>query len=118
MIKNSWNQIELVCGAHGDDHSNIMQLKQGPHSLFYSCPQYRSIYGKDHSARSCNNRLTLVDYEKMLDFLMEKSESEDGLVEVDLTGFEWRKNGVSYKVLEYKDGKFRVLMRNDKAMAK
>lgn len=118
MVINSWNQITLVCGAHGDDYSNVMQLKQGPHSLFYSCPKYKSIYGKDHEGRSCNNRLTLVDYENMLNFLMEHSEEADGLVDVNLTGFEWRKNGVSYKVLEHKYDKFKILMRNDKAMAK
>ena len=36
MIKNSWKTITLICGAHGDDYSHEMQLKQGPHSLFYT----------------------------------------------------------------------------------
>ncbi len=118
MIKNSWKTITLICGAHGDDYSHEMQLKQGPHSLFYSCPEYRSIYGQDHSKKSCNNRLTLDDYEKLLNYLMENSESEDGLVEVDLTGAHWNRNGVLYQVLEHKNGTFKVAVRNDKAMAK
>lgn len=118
MIKNSWKRVTLICGAHGEDHTHEMQLKQGPHSLFYSCPLYRSIYGKDHKEKSCNNRLTLDDYEKMLNFLMEASEEGDGLFEVDLTGYEWKRNGVCFKVLEQKKDHYIVLMRNDKAMAK
>ena len=118
MIRNSWNNIELICGAHGADYTNQMHLQEGPHSLFYACPQYKSIYGTHHEGRSCNNRLTLADYEKLLSFLSDAAEGCDGLVETDITGLEWKHNGVFYKVLEHKEGKYKVLMRNDKAMAK
>ena len=63
MLQKSWNAVTLICGNHKKDHSHPMKLQQGPHSLFFSCPEYKSIYGDDHEGRSCNNRLTLVDYE-------------------------------------------------------
>lgn len=115
MIRNSWNNVKLICGAHGEDHTHEMTLKQGPHSLFYSCPEYKSIFGDKHG-KSCNNRLTLVDFEKMLNHLVEESEEADGLVDVDLTGYTWSKNGVTYTVLKHDGDKFEVLMKNDKAM--
>lgn len=71
MIKtDSWNTVTLLCGNHGEDFSHKMQLKEGPHSLFYSCPEYKSIYGTNHEGRSCNNRLTLVDFERCSIILM------------------------------------------------
>lgn len=118
MIKtDSWNTITLLCGNHSDDYSHEMQLKEGPHSLFYSCPEYKSIYGKEHEGRSCNNRLTLVDFERMLNFLNKKSFAPFGQ-EVNLTGYRWTEKGVTYKVLEHKGGKYKVLMLNKKAISK
>lgn len=117
MIKNQWSMTKLFCGNHGSDHSNEMQLKQGPHSLFYSCPCYKSIYGKDHEGRSCNNRLTLVDFEDMLHTITEKA-YEHAPEETDLTGYKWQKKGVTYEILEQKDGAFSVLMLNKKAISK
>lgn len=95
-----------------------MQLKQGPHSLFYSCPEYRSIFGENHKGRSCNNRLTLVDFENMLNYLMDLANGEDGMFETNISGHKWDKNGVHYEVLEHVNGKFTVLMLNHKAISK
>nr|WP_303181781.1 hypothetical protein [Lachnoclostridium phocaeense] len=117
MLVNSWKNVTLICGNHGNDHTHDMQLKEGPHSLFYACPEYKSIFGTDHSGKSCNNRLTLVDFEKMLGFLEEKGLG-DGFCETDLTGFHWKKNGVEYTVLEHKNGHFTVKMLNRKAINK
>ena len=116
MLLNSWQCITLICGNHGDDHTNEMHLKKGPHSLFYSCPKYHSIYSKEEQAGiSCNNRLTLVDYERLLDYLTEKARGEFGS-EVDLTGLRWKDKGVEYHVLEHRNGKFTVKMLNVKAI--
>lgn len=116
MQLNSWNCITLICGNHGEDYSNIMELKQGPHSLFYSCPKYHSIYStKEQTEKSCNNRLTLVDYEQMLDLLTEKAKGNFG-ESVNLTGYTWTKKGVKYKVIEHKEGHFKVAMLNIKAI--
>lgn len=118
MIKtDSWNTVTLLCGNHGEDFSHKMQLKEGPHSLFYSCPEYKSIYGTNHEGRSCNNRLTLVDFERMLNHLNEKSYAPFGQ-EVNLTEYTWTEKGVTYKVLEHKGGRYKVLMLNKKAVSK
>ena len=116
MILDSWNNVTLICGNHMSDYTNIMEIKEGPHSLFYSCPKYTSIHAKVQDGKSCNNRLTLVDFEEMLCFLMEKA--HENVEETNLKGLRWNKKGVEYEVMEHKDGKFKVIMKNLKAMRK
>ena len=74
--------------------------------------------GDDHEGRSCNNRLTLVDYEKLLDYLTERTYAGDGLQETNLTGLKFTLKGVDYEVLEHTKDKYRVLMLNRKAISK
>ena len=121
MVKNSWNNVTLVCGNHGSDHTNIMAIKEylgnSLDSAFYSCPEYRSIYAKEQDGkRSCNNRLSVGDFEKMLMHLYEMSLDENGPEDVNLTGYKWKtRNGISYEVLEHTvDGKFTVKVLNHK----
>ena len=38
MLQKSWNAVTLICGNHKGDQSHPMKLQQGPHSLFFSCP--------------------------------------------------------------------------------
>ena len=120
MYLNSWNDLTIVCGNHGDDHSNRMQIKEYLSSrmdtAFYSCPQYKSIFGKEHSGRSCNNRMTIADFERLLNHLM--GLSDGGTEEVNLVGLKWKERGIEYEVLEQKDGKFTVSMLNRKAISK
>lgn len=116
MMKNSWSTVRLVCGNHGDDHSHVMVLKQGPHSLFYACPEYKSIFGDDHEGRSCNNRLTLVDYERMLGVL-EKERLGNGIEDTGLVGFRYSSRGVDYKVTEEENGCVTVVMLNRRAVS-
>lgn len=111
MKLNSWNNIMLFCGNHGEDHSIQMQLVQGPHSLFYACPCYRD----KRPGKACNNRLNLIDYDKMLSFLNEKSEG-NGFEDVNLTGYRFKMKGISFEVLEHDGEKFKVLMLNRKAI--
>lgn len=87
-------------------------------SKYVGCPEYKSIYGDDHEGRSCNNRLTLVDYEKLLDYLTERTYAGDGLQETNLTGLKFTLKGVDYEVLEHTKDKYRVLMLNRKAISK
>lgn len=117
ITTNSWQNFTLVCGNHPDDHSNEMTLKKGPHSLFYSCPKYLSIY-KHIPGRSCNNRINLVDYERMLNHLNAMAASGNGIEDVCLKGYRFKDHGIEYEVLEHKDGKFRVSMLNKKAIAR
>lgn len=72
MIKNLWKHITLTCG-NGHTEEVVMDLKQGPLSLFYACPKYYPENRKEKE-RACANRLNLVDFEKMLDHMTEKIE--------------------------------------------
>ena len=117
MLQNSWNTIRLICGNHGDDHETEMIIHEGPHSLFFSCPKYVSIYLHD-PARSCNNRLTLVDYEKMLEKINSLAYTEDSPYPRDIKGYSWKHNGAEFRVIGQKDGIFTVSVLNRKAMAK
>lgn len=129
-------KYDIIFGKEGEDDSFLLYktLKYNPwfmlqeknpegylsmvlHSLFYSCPEYKSIYGTNHEGRSCNNRLTLVDFERMLNHLNEKSYAPFGQ-EVNLTDYTWTEKGVTYKVLEHKGGRYKVLMLNKKAVSK
>lgn len=116
MLLNSWKCITLICGNHQDDTGNIMELKKGPHSLFYACPKYQSIYDQNRTEeKSCNNRLTLVDYEALLEHLTEKAKGDFGMV-IDLTGYRWKHKGVKYRVLKHENGHFTVSMLNVRAI--
>lgn len=118
MILGSWGTIKLICGNHGEDISNEMQVHEGSEgmSAFYNCPQYKSIYGKDHSTKSCNNRLSITEYTKMLDFLMNRLMDDSG-VENDLTGLQWKMQGTQYKVIEHEGDNIIVSVLNKKAIS-
>ena len=114
---NSWQNIKLICGNHKDDYSHEMELIQGPHSLFYKCPCYKSIYGNDHSGRSCNNRLDLVKYEKLLDRVDNETQSNP-IETMNIQGLKWKQDGVEFEVLEQRGEKFKIKMINKRGMAR
>lgn len=115
MVKNMWKQIVLVCGCHEEEV--IMNIIQGPSSLFYACPKYYPE-NRENGERACANRINLVDYEKMVDYLSDKI--EESLLEgnkEDLTNLNWVYKGViEFKVLEHKNGMIKVRMKNKKAL--
>lgn len=112
--KNSWGNIRLLCACHDKDQPE-MTISQGPHSMFYSCPKYHDPNGK-----SCNNRLTFIDYEALLKHITEIGSGDDGLVEHTITSHTWRNKGVEYKVgtKNLKTGRIDVSVKNIKAMAR
>ena len=120
MVLNSWKNVTMICGNHGNDCTHEMQIKEslntGHDTAFFVCPEYKSIYGDNHEGKSCNNRLTVKDYMGMLEKLEDMA--FDGAEEADLTGYKWKKAGVEYEVLDHTDGHFTVKMRNRKAIAK
>lgn len=109
-----------------DDSGNITnyrkRVKQADGSWVWQDvnPDIPDNYEKvdDHEGRSCNNRLTLVDYERLLDYLTERTYAGDGLQETNLTGLKFTLKGVDYEVLEHTKDKYRVLMLNRKAISK
>ena len=114
MVNGEWSKIKLVCGNHDDDMSHEMVLQQGREgmSVFYTCPCYHS---PEKNGRKCNNRLNIVDYEKMMNLLYEESISDDG-DSINLRGKTWSKKGIDYHVIEHDGTSFTVTVKNKKAM--
>lgn len=116
MVTDSWKNVTLICDNHKGDLSHDMELHQGREgmSVFYSCPCFSK---PEANGRKCNNRLNIVDYEGMLEKMMNEFISDDG-GETNLEGFKWSKKGVDFKVISHKDNKFGVAVKNRKAIGK
>lgn len=119
MIPKSWNTLTLICGNHGDDYSHQMEIFEWSDSkrdaVFYRCPQYQARYGTV-SGPFCNNRLTIEDYMNLLTYLQDQA--LEGFEETNLTGLQWTKKGIHYKVLNDNNGKYTVAVVNQKAISK
>ena len=117
-ISNSWKNTTLVCGCHGDDKSNVMELHAGPTSVFYSCPKYDKE-NREEGECQCFNRLDVPEYEKMLSHIAKQvMESDQGGVMFNIQHYKWQKNFVEYEVLDVKDKKMTISVNNKKAGAR
>jgi len=115
FITGSWENVHLYCGAHQDELVE-MQLKEGPHSLFYACPKYYPDNRKE-GEHACYNRLNLVDCEKMLSTIADMIIEADSKGEiVDLTNYSWTKKGITYKILHYSPSRLDVSVFNKPSM--
>lgn len=115
MIKGLWDKIKLVCGNHPDSDNMVMEIRKGAFSPFYACPKYtQNIYnGGDY----CLNRITLVDYEKMISHI---AEEVNDMIENDevpnLQNLKWTRNGVEFKILVYTNNEIVVSVLNKTAL--
>lgn len=131
-----YDKIIIVCGNHGNDYSNVMTIKEylGPgtgvkmkkaartkDTVFYNCPQYKSIYGSRRGV-SCHNVLEVSDYLKILDEVMEHAYNDSE--EVDIIGLDsskldkWKKKGLRFKVIgKSEDERYIVSILNKPALA-
>ncbi len=114
MIKNFWKKIILVCGCHEEEIP--MQIIDGPSSLFYACPKYYP-QNREHGEKACANRINLIDYEKMVDYLSERYEETllSGGKE-NLKNVSWTYKSISFKVIEHTEEYIKVKMVNKKAL--
>ncbi len=124
MIQNIWNKITIYCGCHEQDHSIKMlphapsdaTMVNGETSMFYSCPKYYPE-NRAQTERACFNRLSIADYEKMVNHICEKLESGDQFSLVNLTGYTWKsKNGILFHVLKHDIDHIDVLVVNKRAL--
>ena len=116
-IEGSWKNIVPVCGNHGGERIPMV-INNGPHSLFYSCPKYHPE-NREKGERACNNRINLIEYEKMVSHVMEIiAEEACKNNDIDLTNYKWTSKGIHYKVLEHKDGELVIEVLNARAMRK
>ncbi len=115
MIKNLWKKIVLVCGnCHNE--KIVMQLIQGPSSLFYACPKYHQ-QNRTKGELACPNRINLMDYEKMIDYF--SARMEEALImgyKENLTNVTWQyKKTITFKVLSHTEEELKISMYNKKA---
>lgn len=115
FITGLWENVHLFCGAH-DGELVEMELKEGPHSLFYACPRYYPQNRKE-GEHACYNRLNLVDCEKMLSDLADIIIKADERGErFNPTNYSWAKKGITYKILQYDGSRIDVSVFNKPSM--
>ena len=112
LIKNLWACTSVYCGNPKHDHFVPMELKMGPRSVFYACPEYAKRYT---GGCGCPNRISPEDFEKILDIISKKiTASEINNEQIDLTNFQFTYKQIACRVLEHYDGKLSLLLLNKK----
>ena len=116
MVLNTWNDVKLICGNHGEDCTCEMTLREGAtgKSPFYVCPRYVSIFS-GMGGKSCSNNLSIKDYEKMLEKIMDDKYGEFGN-ELSAKGMRFTIKNIDFRVLEDNKEGIKVLVLNRKAI--
>jgi len=119
MIKGFWQATTLVCGNHADgDKEIVMALQQGSLSVFYACPMYHAENRAEDDCM-CANRISLKEFEGMLNHLFTVLErADENSTVLNLTNYTWKKRGIEFKVLEYTPQNVKVSVLNIKEAAK
>lgn len=116
MIKNLWSSIRIVCGNH-DGKEIPLEPKMGQ-SLFYSCPKYYD-FNRTENERACGNRISGVDYERMVMHLSSKIEEASlKLDKVWLQGYTFKIKDIEFKVIKHTDKELIVSVLNKKALGR
>lgn len=114
MIQNIWQKIELYCGVHSEPIK--MEIQEGPHSLFYACPKYYPE-NRDIGERACANRINLVDYEAMINYisklLIDADVNNEKLV---LANYKWTMKSIQFEIFEHEGEMIKIKMINKKAL--
>ena len=116
IIKGFWETTMLVCGNHPDEEVE-MAIRSGPTSLFYACPKYDADKRKQGET-PCFNRISLKEFEGMLDDLFELLTDDDSASTVlNLKNHTWTRKGIEYKVLQHTDKQIKVQVINRRSIA-
>ena len=116
MIKNLWQTIELVCGNHAEP--TIKLEPKVAESLFYSCPKYYD-FNRTPDERACGNRISGVDFERMVAHISEKLETAAlNFEHIWLQGYTFKIKQLEFKILEHTDKKIVVSVINRKALGR
>ena len=118
IITGTWSDIKLVC-TYRHEEPIAMNIKEGPASPFYACPKYYD-FNREPDERACNNRLNLVDYEKMITHIDKiRYDAEMSGEMAILTGYTWKTTkGIEYKILQHKHNNLVVGVTNKVAINK
>lgn len=116
MIKGIWNMIDVYCGDK-TKHKVLPKLEvvQGVfNGYFYNCPKYKEE-NRTPDERKCCNRISPVEYEKMIDHISKLLEdAEMNNEKINLTGYTWKSHGIQFEIFEHTDNKIKVSMLNPK----
>jgi hypothetical protein len=120
MIKGIWDMIEVYCGdkhKHGDDCDKLPKLEivQGVYNgYFYNCPKYRDDR-REPGELKCHNRISPVEYEKMIDHISNLlEEAEMNNEKINLVGHTWKSHGIKFEIFDHTENKIKVTMLNPK----
>lgn len=117
LIKGFWETTTLICGNHPEEEVE-MTLSSGPTSLFYACPKYDADK-RNAGDPPCFNRISLKEFEGMLDDLFELLTGDDSASTVlNLTNHTWTRKGIEYKVLLHTDKQIKIRALNRRAAAR
>ena len=115
MIQNLWNDIKIVCGnckTHTPLEPKIAE------SLFYSCPKYYD-FNRTPDERPCGNRISGIDYERMVDHISKKiQEASLNFEKIWFQGYTFKIKNIEFKVLSHKDDEIIVTVLNKTALGR
>ena len=115
MIQNLWKSIKIVCGncaTHTPLEAKIAE------SLFYSCPNYYN-FKKAEGEKPCGNRISGVDYERMVTHISKKiEEAALNYEKIWLQGYTFKIKHIEFKVLEHTDKEIVVSVLNKAALGR
>lgn len=119
MIKGIWKTVEVYCNdlSKHKEPVKLEVVQSGFNGYFYGCPHYHT-YDTSIGERQCINRISPVEYERMLDHISDLIEEADEKNEVpDLTGHKWKQKGIQFEIHYYSLKKIIVYMLNPKQLA-
>ena len=98
MVLGQWQNVKLICGCHTDEKVEMV-IHEGAvgQSAFYYCPKYKNLYTREDNA--CTNRISINEYEKMLNHVMDEKYTDDG-DEISVKKLRWKDRGIEYEVLD------------------
>lgn len=116
-ITGAWGNTVLVCGNHPTAKTlPVMELSAESRVLTYVCPKCNAANLEEDEA-ICKNRLTAVDYEKMLNYVASMITDADECDEVpNLKNYQWRRKTLAFKILEHNGEKMTISVL-DKTLA-
>jgi hypothetical protein len=106
LITGSWGNTTLVCGNHPTPPE--MELETVGRNLMYVCPKCSALH-RNAGEEACNNKISSLEYEKMLNHIAKMMADADERDEVpNLRNYRWRRNSIEYKILEHDGPKMTV----------
>lgn len=121
-MASTFKGMRLFCACHNEPVE--MSIHEGSvyaafngtsGSVFYSCPKYYED-NRDTDEKPCFNRLSLTEYEKLIEDLSAVLEENAG-DQINLTGYRYKNNkGTDFHVLKHDVHHIDVSVLNNRAL--